>query len=320
MLSDGGLTSLDPVVSMGLAALGVLVGLEIKFREARERRLLAAAGLESGITILLVAGGAVLMQSGGGTPAWLFALMLGVCAASSSTPADTPADERDARVRIADLDDVLPIMVGVLAVAWVGPMTPATLTWFVARASVIAIVIAAAAWLLLTQTSSVSEQRVFVIGTLLLLGGAAAHLSLSALWIGFLAGAFWNVAGGPVRDWVARDVGYLQHPLMVMLLVVAGARLRLAHEVLALVGAYVAFRTAGKLLGGWVASAVARSLPGDFGLSLTAPGVVGVAIALNLLQAHGELAAATTLFAVVVVGTLALELLSAVAVRRADRS
>ena len=84
--------------------------------------------------------------------------------------------------------------------------------------------IAVAAWLLVAQTSSDSEQRVFAIGALLLLGGTAAHLSLSALFVGFLAGVFWKATGRPALETLARDMRYLQHPLTVLLLIVAGSR------------------------------------------------------------------------------------------------
>ena len=44
---------------------------------------------------------------------WLFAVMLGLCASSSSTPAETSTEARQsAALRIGDLDDVLPIVLG----------------------------------------------------------------------------------------------------------------------------------------------------------------------------------------------------------------
>ena len=127
---------------------------------------------------------------------WLLALMLGICAAPSSTAADTAAESHQVlAARIGDLDDVLPIALGVMAVAWTRPGTPLAVTGLIAQGGLIALAVAFATWLLMTQTSSESEQRVFAIGALLLLGGAAAHLSLSALFMGLLAGVFWNVTG-----------------------------------------------------------------------------------------------------------------------------
>jgi hypothetical protein len=185
------------------------------------------------------------------------------------------------------------------------------------QAAIIALMIAVAAWLLVAQTSSDSEQRVFAIGALLLLGGIAAHLSLSALFIGLIAGVFWNAAGPPALDALTRDMRYLQHPLTVLLLIVAGARVVFSADVAGLVIAYVVLRTAAKLLGGWLAAiAVAPELPRDVGFHLASPGIVGIAFALNVLQARGDLDIASTVFTIVVGGSLAADLLALVASRR----
>ncbi len=47
--------------------------------------------------------------------------------------------------------------------------------------------IAAAGWLLLSRSAPGTEQRIFVIALLLLLGGASEYLSLSALTAGLIA-------------------------------------------------------------------------------------------------------------------------------------
>ena len=98
LLSEPVLAALDPAVSVALAALGVFVGLDLKLRRPREDRLLAAASLEAGATILVVAGGVLLVHSLSpssslGNP-WLFAVMLGLCASSSSTPAEASTEAR----------------------------------------------------------------------------------------------------------------------------------------------------------------------------------------------------------------------------------
>jgi hypothetical protein len=321
VLSEPALASLDPAVSVALAALGVLVGLGIEGWRPREARLLGAASLETAATIVLVAGGLLLVRGPSLTHAqipWLLALMVGICAASSSAAANASDTAGGLfAMRIADLDDVLPIVIGVLTVAWTRPGPPIALAWFVLRAASIAVAIAFAAWLLITQTSSESEQRVFVIGALLLLGGAAAHLSLSALFAGLLAGIFWNAVGGSGRDGIARDMRYLQHPLVVLLLVVAGSRLEVSVDLVGLIVAYVVLRIAGKRVGGWLAGRAAPDeLSVDPGFALSSPGVVGIAIALNVLQAGAGSAASTTLFALVIVGSLGSELLSLLISRR----
>lgn len=319
VLSAPVLGSLDPVVSVALIALGVLVGLDVKARPSAEGRLLALASLNGAITILFVALGMTLVgawSSMAEERPWLLALMLGICAAPSSTPADDAEVDHPLTTRVGDLDDVLPIVLSVLAIVWVPHETPASFAWLPAQGALLAVAIAFAARLLITQTSSENEQRVFVIGALLLLGGAAAQLSLSALFVGFVAGVCWSGMGGPAREYVARDVRDLQHPLTVLLLVVAGARLELSRDILSIAVAYAVLRTVGKLTGGWIAANVARELPSRVGLALGAPGVVGIAIAFNVLQSRGE--AGAPLFAIVIPGLLGAELLSLLAAPRTN--
>jgi hypothetical protein len=74
---------------------------------------------------------------------------------------------------------------------------------------------------------------------------------------------------------------------------------------------FVVFRLAGKLLGGWTASRLAHgAAPSDLGAYLVAPGVIGVAFALNLRQVAPE-GAAAVVFAVTV-GAVAAELIALV--------
>ena len=52
----------------------------------------------------------------------------------------------------------------------------------------------------LTRASSETEERVFAVSALLLVGGVAAALSLSALFGGLVAGVFWRYAGRHPRE------------------------------------------------------------------------------------------------------------------------
>jgi len=311
LLTPSVLSYLDPAVSVALAALGVLVGFGFDVRRAREGRLLAAASLEAGITMLLVGAG-LLVLSSWAAPAdpapWLLALLLGICAsASATTPTGESPESSAPATHIGDLDDVLPIVIGGLALGWMREGSPEAAAWLTVQASVVALTMALAAWLLVAQASSDSEQRVFTLGSLLLLGGAAEYLSLSALLAGFVAGAFWNFAGGPACDHIRRDVYHVRHPLVVLLLVIAGARVGFTPFLFGLVVVYLVLRITGKVAGGWL---VRRIIPSDLpvGLRLMSPGIVGIAFALNVLQAGSE--GAALVLAVVVVGSLGSELLS----------
>jgi hypothetical protein len=87
----------------------------------------------------------------------------------------------------------------------------------------IAVIVAFAGWMLVGQTDSEREQQVFVVGSLLLVGGAAAYLSLSSLFAGLFAGILWSAAGDLARARIIKELDYFQHPLIVLVLLVAGA-------------------------------------------------------------------------------------------------
>jgi hypothetical protein len=179
----------------------------------------------------------------------------------------------------------------------------------VAQASAVTLALAAAAWLLLTQAPSETEERVFAVSGLLLVGGVAAALSLSALFGGLIAGLLWRYAGRQPRATIRRDVLLVQHPLLVLVLLVAGARADLSSWTLALGLGYGALRVAGQLAAGAIARRVrAVNGPGDLGLHLLPPGVFGVALALDAGAVVG--ADASLLLAAVVVGTIASELVA----------
>jgi hypothetical protein len=314
LLSPAILSYLDPAVSVALAALGVFAGLGLDFRRPREGVLLTAASLEASVTIVIVGAGVLVSHlwfpvSG---PPLLLALMLGISAAVSSTASgDAPDQPLSLATRVGDLDDVLPILLSGLVLASMSQGFSAAAVWLAAQTGLIALVIALAGWFLVAQVSAMSEGHVFVAGTLLLLGGTAAYLSMSALWVGLLGGIFWSLAGGPARDSIERDMRYLEHPLIVLLLLVAGAQLQPSAEVLGLVAVYLLCRGTGKLAGGWlVGRAVVRDLPSDFGGRLIAPGVIAVAFAVSVLQADADSEAARMLLAVAAIGSLASELLS----------
>ena len=313
ILSASVLSSLDPVISVALAALGTLVGLGLRVRQPREALFFGASSLEAGLTTLVVGAGVLtvpLLQLP--LESWIFALLLGTCAASSATTAGTSADEEATpAARIGDLDDVFPIVAGGLALAITRDVSLASAVSLVLLAALIALVMALAGWLLVAQTAVESEQHVFVAGTLLLIGGATAYLSQSALFGGLVAGLYWNVAGGPARERISQDIRYFQHPLLVLLLLVAGARFVPSLNTAILGLAYLVCRTAGKFVGGQLARrVVGGSLWQDPGLTLLAPGLTGVAFALNVLQVSGQADWALSLLAIVVTGSVGSELLS----------
>ena len=99
--------------------------------------------------------------------------------------------------------------------------------------------------------------------------------------------------------------------MLVLILVLAGARTDFSPTALTLSIAYIAVRTSGKLLGGWLAARVSAVIPRDTDAHLISPGVFGVAFASNVVRAAGpEFASVLT---VVVVGTIASSVIAAFA-------
>lgn len=136
----------------------------------------------------------------------------------------------------ADASMVIALLGGV-AIGFSREASPVALFLITLAIAGIAIIVAFAGWLLVGQTDSEREQQVFVVGALLLVGGAAAYLSLSALFAGLFAGILWSAAGDLARARIVKELDYFQHPLVVLLLLVTGASITTYVEaaVLALV-------------------------------------------------------------------------------------
>jgi hypothetical protein len=324
ILSLNALTYLDVVVTMALATLGVLVGVAGARQAPAMPRLAAAASVEALITIIIVAGAVfVLLGRWGvplGTPALLAALALGVSASTSSAPATAqPGDDmHGVATRVADLDDLVPIL---LAGVVIGFASPELQPGF--RAAVVAILvglgIGACGWLLFERSEGEGERGVFVLGCLALIGGAAAFAGGSPLLAGMAAGWFWVVAPGQADRLVAKDLRKIEHPLVVLLLITAGASVRPDLLGIWLFVPYVTFRLGGKLIGGWTASRLAPHVaPSDLGTYLIPPGVIGIAFALNLSQVAPAMA--VPVVGAVALGAVMCELLTLIIVPAGRRA
>jgi len=315
LITPTALSHLDAVISIVLATLGVFIGIAAGTQRGSVKRLMTASSVEAATTILIVGGATyILLQAWGLTstvPALLVALVLGLCASASAAPAVGAGDDRGRRIAasIADLDDVLPIIVGGVALALIGrgglPAVSA-----VGLGLGLGAAIALTGWMLFEQAEG-AERDVFVLGTLMLLGGAAAYLAISPLLVGLAAGWVWVRMPGQTERVVAAHLRKVQHPMVVLLLIIAGASLRPSVAGIWLFAPYVVFRTAGKLTGGWLASRLTDHVaPSDLGAYLIPPGVIGIAFALNILQVAQQ-AAIPIVFAVSI-GAIVSELLAVV--------
>jgi hypothetical protein len=307
------LARLDIAVTIALAVLGVFVGIALGRQVQDAWRLLAAASLESAITVAAVAGAMFYFATATGTPlevpAVAMAIAFGLCASASSATSTSPDTEAAAAVgtRVADLDDVLPIVVAVVAFALLPSLT-AQPTWLFLVAPVAAgLAVGLIGWMLFDRAESAAERVVFVIGAFALLGGAAAFLRVSALAVGLVAGVFWAVAPGRADAIVRSDVRRVQHPLIVLLLVTAGALWTPSIVALWLLAPYLLFRLAGKVAGAWATAPFLEVRAADLAAFLMPPGVLAVAFALNFRQLLPA-GAGDTLVSTVAMGTAAFEL------------
>jgi hypothetical protein len=137
-------------------------------------------------------------------------------------------------------------MLGGIAITSLRDGSPVALVLMALGIAGVAIVVAFAGWLLVGQADSEREQQVFVIGSLLLLGGGAAYASLSAVFAGLLAGIVWSSGGDLARARIVQHLGYFQHPLLVVMLLVAGASIIFSVEVLAVLVVVAALHVVGK--------------------------------------------------------------------------
>ena len=248
---SGLLSLLNPAIPVALAALGALVGLSIEVRGRQDRRMVAVSLLQSALAALLVAVPLVLVPPSalahGTLPLWIIAGSLGVCAASSlAVPASAPNEPDAVRARLLELDVLLPILAGGLLLGVFHPGGVFAALALVGQVIVITALLSAGVWLLLARTVSETEQRVFAFAAMLLIGGVADYLSMSALLCGLVAGMVWQVAGGQARESLRRDVLYTQHSLLVLVLVVAGARTEFSLAASGAAAVYVFLRTDGK--------------------------------------------------------------------------
>lgn len=320
VLNPTALGYLDGVVGVALAVLGVFAGLALDLRGQQDRRLFTAASIEALVTLVIVSSAFYLLLTSWGIPLGLphglVALTLGLCASvSSAGSADHGSATHAIAVRIADLDDVVPIVVSGIAVVMLGSaetVSPWVAVGWLFRTIVLGLAVATAGWLLFERAHSRAECNVFIAGTVALIGGTSSFLGLSPLLAGLMAGLLWTWMPGYADRVVRSDLQRVQHPLIVVLLLVAGASCEFSRQAVWIAGPLVLLRLTGKLAGGWLAMRSQRLVTaGEMGLHLVAPGLLGIAVALHLLQAV-RTPGMTAVLTGVVAATLASEALAIV--------
>lgn len=311
-ISPGLLTRLDAAVGIALAILGVLVGIALARHLRDAGRLLVAASLESAITIAAVAGATIYFVGATAlpieAPLVAFALSLGLCASASSATSASPDSESAAAVatEVADLDDVLPIALMTVVFAMFVPETSERAWMAVLAPAGIGLGVGAIGWLVFDRAESGAERVVFVLGAVSFAGGAATYLNVSPIAAGLVAGMCWVLAPGRADQIVANDLRRVQHPLVVLLLLTAGALWTPSLIALWLLAPYLLFRLAGKTAGAWAVARLVDVRAGDLAAFLMPPGVLAIAFALSVRHVLPP-AAGDLLVSTVAMGTAAFE-------------
>jgi hypothetical protein len=248
------LAQFDPVISIALAVLGIFVGFGyVSARGAEKRKWVVGATFQAFVTVASVSTAMYFLLSGWKLPlpvdSFTAAIVLGICTAASAAMRVDAAGSQHllTAADLADFDDlavialatvVVPLLAGGLSIALA-----------VALALVVGLSIGAAGSLLFTRSQGTPERGVFVTGTVVLLGGAAAYASLSPLATGCIAGLLWARSQKSTASLVESELRKLQHPLVALLLIVAGASIQFSYSLLWLAAPLVLFRFTGKLLG-----------------------------------------------------------------------
>jgi hypothetical protein len=312
VLSPAVLDRLDVVVSVALAILGVFAGLGLTGIPSGSLGSAAAGGVTASvITIAVVTSGLFLMAANWGMRLPMeplaFAAVIGVCS-SVSAAAHVEGRLYQRVVHVADLDDLPLVLTGAILIAILGDAGRGSAMLRLGATAAAGAVIGIAGWLLFERAAGAAERGVFVTGAMLLLAGAGAYLGTSPMLSGLIAALVWVRAPGVADRLTAADLRTLQHPLVALLLIVAGALLEWSAAVLWLAAAVVLLRLLGKLA---ASATIARFLhvpPALLATVLLPPGVMGIALALNVRQALG--ADAAGLVAVVTMAAGATEVLA----------
>jgi hypothetical protein len=305
------LDALAPIVAVALCAVGCIVGASVDFRSRREPQLIVLSGIESATTLVLTA--LWFAAAGVFLPAVdariRLALLVGACAAASaSTPAAyTQSQLKKTITRLTDLDDLLPILAAALIVA-VPNANPLHGLIFAGAAALLACALAFAGHLLIASTNDEGEQRVFIVSVLLLLAGMSQLLAFSPLCAGLAAGMFWSAFYAD--DVIVRNVRLLQHPVAVLLVASAGARIEWSWMVVLLAAMFAVARAIGKIGGGLLAGVSSSgAVPPRSGIRLLPAGLMTCAIALAAWPSL-DAASAAIVLSTVTAGAIISDLVS----------
>jgi len=291
VLSRTVVASSEALIWVGLAVTGIFVGLGVASRSAiPHRELFVAATVATLTTIGLMTAGFYLLasQSALPLPGLLLAgsVLVALCASvSAAAPTSAASSQEMLRAsRLADIDDI-PLLAGgvVLIAALTGEAGALRLVATATGGGAIGM-----AGCLLFSRARDTERGLFVTAAVLMLAGIGAYLGTSPLVSGCTAALVWSRVPGPADRITAYDLRALQHPLVALILIFAGATAEGTLVALWAAALLIVLRLATKLLVSVVVSRLVGVSPALLASILLQPGVLGVAMALNAWLVLGD--------------------------------
>lgn len=295
VLSGAALHQAQAIAWIALAVLGVFIGLGLHGDSSLAARPTFIAGtVIAAVTVSAIAAGVLLEVSrvrltraeAFASPTLASCLLIGLCAAVSGAlrTRRQAAPELRAAARLADVDDVPLVWAGtvLIAVCGGGPVWTRLAATLLGGAA-----IGCAGWLLFDRADD-AERGLHVAGAVLLLGGIGAYLGTSPLLAGWSAAMLWVRLPGAADRITARDLRPLQHPLVALLLIMAGALIRWNAAILWVTAFLVVLRIGAKLLAALATYRYTGISPAMLASVLLHPGVMGIALATNAKLVLGD--------------------------------
>lgn len=307
-------SQLDPIISLSIGSLGLLYGLQFRFRDLFQNGAAVRLGfVEVLVTFGLVAGvfAAVFWWLPGFSKNWNeimpAALVLGTTAAVSAPTAIQAVRKRyNATGDMPDLlqftvrfDQALGIMLFGLIFCFfhIGQtqgIRTLTVTEWVAVSLGFGIVLGLLFYLFLGREESKSKLLVALLGIVVFASGVAYYLNLSPLFINLVLGIM-LANTSKIRRHLIEILRSIEQPIVIVVLVLAGAAWNVAalpalwYVFAGLALLYLLLRTGGKQVGGYVTYATAEEperFSSRIGAGLIAQGGVAVAMVVNYTQVY----------------------------------
>jgi hypothetical protein len=306
-LNDKILDSLQPLIHMAIGWVGLLFGLQLRWRNIRRfpRNYVLFTSLQSLVTFFIIAlamGILIFFLSPAPFENRLTALIILAAIGSMTAPLSMGRTVIQERIKgrlaqflqfISSLDSFWGIIITGIAFALIHRPAAHWLTsgWQWLILSVLTGIFTGLVFRFLLRLRFEGEEIfLLVLGLVIFISGIGFYLRLSPVFMNMVAGI--TIAQFPrVSEKFMRIIHSAEKPVYVLLLVFAGAfwDYRFWQEILLIVS-FIFIRYLGKYLGGWVGSRnidCAFEIPPDVGKALLSFGGISLAIAFNFQLDYG---------------------------------